>query len=670
MTARTLLPLTSLLTAAAMGILPPLANAQWARNGVSVYSWAVDQNNGRVSADGQGGAFVAWKEQRTAETDQDLYALHILASGLLDPAWPAGGLLVAGAQGSDQTPEKIILDRSGGFYVSWQDGRNATQDVYVQRLMPNGHLSPGWPSGGIPIAIGNSQRKESGLCLDAGNGLFVSWSDASAAGARAYWTHFLGDGSLAPGWPARGRAFVPDSSAQGAPRLIGQVDGGVIGVWADSRQKSSRGVNTFALRMTADGTPTAGWPAGGVPVQSQGSRKDDSDAASDGAGGLFVTWDDTRAAAFTFDYDIYAQHILASGIVDPRWPTNGLPVCTAIDEQLGLEMVSDGFGGALFAWQDNRDSNWQLYGQHLLADGSIVPGWMTNGIPLLASPWGKYFIGMVPDEMGGFYAVWEQIPFSNQVYAQHMAGNGQMAPGWPGDGLPIGAEDGEDFSPTDFAPDGFGGALVIMERSFIAPWAPLGGATQDNVQRIMNDGPVPTRLAFADAEVAGDRVTVRWQSQDAATVDGTVERSNNATDWIALGAPRLVSADLLEFEDVAVPEGRHAYRLTYGDASSRSSTEPAWVTVASTAGLALSGFQPNPAIQGANVAFTLPDELPATLRVHDVRGGLVYSKDVGAMGRGAHTLRLGEERNLVAGVYWIQLVRADKTLSTKGLVIR
>jgi len=63
--------------------------------------------------------------------------------------------------------------------------------------------------------------------------------------------------------------------------------------------------------------------------------------ASDGAGGAIITWSDLRSGT---DSDIYAQHVLASGLVDPGWPVDGRAICTAAGDQSSPAIVSDGAG--------------------------------------------------------------------------------------------------------------------------------------------------------------------------------------------------------------------------------------------------------------------------------------------------------------------------------------
>ena len=51
-------------------------------------------------------------------------------------------------------------------------------------------------------------------------------------------------------------------------------------------------------------------------------------------------------------YDIYAQKVSSSGSV--KWITNGLRICDAYNSQGYPKICSDGAGGAVIAWVDDR----------------------------------------------------------------------------------------------------------------------------------------------------------------------------------------------------------------------------------------------------------------------------------------------------------------------------
>ena len=97
---------------------------------------------------------------------------------------------------------------------------------------------------------------------------------------------------------------------------------GAIVAWQDLR--FSR-VNIFAQHVLASGEVDAAWPNDGRallsdPLAMAGAEGGQSSPVivADGAGGAIVAWLDQRSSVS--DVDIFAQHVLASGVVDPPGP--------------------------------------------------------------------------------------------------------------------------------------------------------------------------------------------------------------------------------------------------------------------------------------------------------------------------------------------------------------
>ena len=94
------------------------------------------------------------------------------------------------------------------------------------------------------------------------------------------------------------------------------------------------------------------WAKNGVAVSAADEYQMESDIIPDGSGGAIITWMDDRGGNF----DIYAQRLDADG--NSLWTADGVPVCTATNTQGGPRIASDGWGGAIITWQDNRDGDW------------------------------------------------------------------------------------------------------------------------------------------------------------------------------------------------------------------------------------------------------------------------------------------------------------------------
>ena len=85
----------------------------------------------------------------------------------------------------------------------------------------------------------------------------------------------------------------------------------------------------------------AAWPhaiTGGVPVVTDPGSQALEVSVSDGTGGAIFAWRDLRTTI-----DVYAQRVDAYG--HAKWP-GGVAVCTAAGAQDQITMTPDGAGGA------------------------------------------------------------------------------------------------------------------------------------------------------------------------------------------------------------------------------------------------------------------------------------------------------------------------------------
>jgi hypothetical protein len=137
-------------------------------------------------------------------------------------------------------------------------------------------------------------------------------------------------------------------------------------VWTDARDGGISSYDLYAQRVDGAGNPL--WAADGVVVCDETSAQLVARPVSDGAGGVVVTWADTRATI----YDVYAQRLNAAGAV--QWNPAGAPVCTALQAQLGGVIAADGHGGAIVAWADSRSGNPDIYANRVSPGGAIPTG--------------------------------------------------------------------------------------------------------------------------------------------------------------------------------------------------------------------------------------------------------------------------------------------------------
>ena len=651
------------------------AAAVWDPRGIAVCGDSCGGDVQRGLPDGQGGVFIVWREGRNQlSTQRDIYAQRITSQGTVVPGWPAGGRPVCRAP-QIQDPESMASDGEGGFLVSWSDSRtNGEIDLYAHRVRGDGTLSPGWPVDGVPVCTARNFQGFSSIAPDGTGGAYVAWEDdrdrLPTQGQDLYLLHLTATGAVWPGWPVNGLSAGPIPGNQVVPALMPDGTGGVVVTWTNV----TFGVpDIHAQRILADGSVAPGWPAQGLPVLLEQRR---SQIVPDHAGGFYLAagrldsesmagWraaPSAPEARLGFDESFHAQRLTFGGALAPGWPVGGLVVCQPLPgSRVGLEAVEDGEGGLYLTWYDYRDPGGEILAARVTPQGALAPGWTPDGLFVSdrLAPGLKYGAVISPDGRGGAYVAWqvERASIPEVVsHVQHLAGDGTVAPGWPMGGARVAPS--QYMNDPIVVPDSAGGVIVI--------WNEFGL----HAQRFAADGVVAVRLALASAEVSAERVRLTWQGVGAGGLAATVDRRGATGSWQPLGPAMATGADALTFEDRdVVPGERLAYRLGYLEDGQLRHTAEHWLDVPRAAVLALAGFAPNPSPRGASVAFTLPDDSPATLEVHDIAGRLVMRRDVGALGAGRHVVAFGSDARLDSGMYLIRLRSAAGQRVARGVVM-
>ncbi len=153
---------------------------------------------------------------------------------------------------------------------------------------------------------------------------------------------------------------------------------------------------------------------------------------SDGAGGAIIAWNDQKNGYVNFD--IYAQHINASGAV--QWDANGVAICTATRDQTIPTIVSDGSGGAIIMWKDLRNGvESDIYAQHINAVGAIQ--WSANGVAICTETGDQYGAMIVNNGAGGAIIAWLDYRSGTNydIYAQRINASGSVQ--WSANGVAI-----------------------------------------------------------------------------------------------------------------------------------------------------------------------------------------------------------------------------------------
>ncbi len=547
--------------------------------------------------DGEGGALVFWNTS-------DLFAQHVTGAGTIAPGWGACGLTVCAGPLVEYVAA-AIPDGAGGAFVAWQDNRADESDIYVQHIGGSGALA--WAATGMPACRAHGFQSGPKLVSDGGSGIYVTWEDGRTATTRVYGQHVDATGSIVAGWPTDGRPMGTGIDGQYMPALAGDGAGGAYFAWSWSSNHAV--FHPMLQRLTAAGTVVAGWPASGVQLCNLYESQTLPSLVEDGGGGVFVTWLDWRDFVNPeLNYDLYAQHVLASGALAPGWPVNGTPVCTAPRNQQDFVTTSDRAGGLLLAWQDGRNgTNDDVFAQRLDPGGQVAMGWSPDGNALTSAPGYQQFPRIVPSAPGGAIVAWTDSR--------------------------VGFE--------------------VSQRDIYAA-------------RTLDDAVVAARLALVSVVTEPGRVRLLWEGTTG--FPATLERCGGASAWRTLAMLDPDGQGRYAFEDRDVAAGeRYGYRLALGAGSGARRTEETWVEVPAALALGLEVAETNPAAGRVAFDVTLPDGTDGRLRLFDVSGREVVAREVGGAGRRRIEI---DARRIAPGLYFARLSHAGRSVVARACVIR
>lgn len=231
--------------------------------------------------------------------------------------------------------------------------------------------------------------------------------------------------------------------------VVTDGSGGAFVAWQDTRLGSGF-YQIYVQHIAADGSMS--WADDGILAGYGGEDQFEPAAASDGAGGVIVAWEDGRGDGTS----IYAQRLDAAG--NRLWRSDGLLICDAVRNQGPVTILADGAGGAFLAWDDRRRFNQEdIFGQRVGPDGA--PLWAASGVEIQVDTGAERYVTLVPDGAGGVVALTADLG-ADVIRARRLTAGAATVWG------PLAISDGpQNFPEMHAVPDGTGGAFVVWRST-------------------------------------------------------------------------------------------------------------------------------------------------------------------------------------------------------------
>lgn len=390
-------------------------------------------------------------------------------------------------------------------------------------------LRADWVADGVDICTAANVQRSPRIAPDAARGYFVTWQDGWSGVDKVYVQRVRSNGTYE--FAADGIAVCTEASTQREPDIASDGVGGVIISWHDNRAGNW---DMYAQRVDADGNLL--WGAGGAAVAATSGLQIHPQVVTDGIGGVIIAWQDDRNG----NNDIYAQRMDGTGAA--QWTAGGVAICTATGLQGDPRIASDGIGGAIVVWGDGRSGTGDIYAQRVSNAGAVQ--WMMDGAPVCTQPNIQAAPEIAADGTGGAILVWRDYRNgSYDVYAQRLNSSGVSQ--WTAGGTAICTAPTSQRATTPYA-DGTGGAIFTwvdyrnaVDGDIYAQRLNASGAAQWT-----NDGRAVCAISGTqvDPRLARDGaggVIITWEDRRLDTGDIYAQRMDvdGAPLWTVNGIP-------------------------------------------------------------------------------------------------------------------------------------
>jgi hypothetical protein len=380
---------------------------QWAADGVAVCSNAASQQGAVITADGVGGAIIAWSDLR-AFLQSQIYAQRVNSAGVAQ--WTADGELEATLPGfgfvrvSAAVPglanDAIIL--ASHTMIDFVTG-DFTTALVAQKANSAG--APQWGAAGAIVCDVSSLCSHEHMVDDGAGGAYVAWSDGRGQIYDIYMQRI--DGAGAPQWAVNGNVVTDAVSWQALEGMMRGPGGDAFLTWSDQRNGQP---DIYAARFNSAGV--AQWTANGVQVTGAARGQYFSSIApwkTASPERVYIAWTDNRAVSARW---LYMQRLdAATGA--PQYAADGITRTRAslISADAGsgrIRLVWDAPPGLIATvYRRTESSDWASIGQAPSdASGQVV---FEDRDVVAGTPYG-YRIGIIESGEEAFSAeTWAEL---------------------------------------------------------------------------------------------------------------------------------------------------------------------------------------------------------------------------------------------------------------------
>jgi hypothetical protein len=271
--------------------------AGWLAGGYDLDLGDLNQSQPAIAPDGSGGVLVAFHTNQLG--DYDIHAARITSTRTT--VWFVNASTLFG----DDVSPQIVSDGQGGAIVAFGATNGGEQDIFATHILANGLVGADWQgasSGTLVLDTNNAPEYVASMIPDGSRGAYIAEYYSNINGTFGNVQHVGVDGRPVASWTPTTGFAVP--GADGGIVCVSDSVGGVLVPSISLFGPSAESVQ--ASRWTFSGGVNVGWTPPPVVSSVRHISRTNLAATTDGASGAILVWSDVRNGT---DYDLYAQRI-------------------------------------------------------------------------------------------------------------------------------------------------------------------------------------------------------------------------------------------------------------------------------------------------------------------------------------------------------------------------
>ncbi len=284
--------------------------------------------------------------------DENIYIVSLDSDG--SELWSVKKINSDGTNTDQTNPKIAITQNSATTTIVWQDERNGNIDIYAQALDISGNKL--WTND-LQITASSTDEYSPAVSFDSSNNIVVAWVDDSASDKEIYLQKFDITGTNI--WPSPKNIsnsafddYLPSLAIDNSDNIYLSWTEDISGVLnARLAELDSSGISQWETQVNISSLSD--------------NQYDPAVAINDSLSFVYVSWTDDRGG----DEDIYAQKYDLNGSV--QWADDvKININLAASAQSNSILAVNAADEPFAAWQDNRDTDYNIYASNFTDPGS------------------------------------------------------------------------------------------------------------------------------------------------------------------------------------------------------------------------------------------------------------------------------------------------------------